>query len=89
MPTVQIDRTLDVFPSGGCPDGAPRRRAAVFDVGHADNLAGGRLATDHLLALGHRRLACLAGPAGHRHAQARLQGFKEALRGAGPGRPAS
>lgn len=84
VPTVQIDRTLDVFPPRGGADGAAGK-GAVFDVVTADNLAGGRLATDHLLALGHRRLACLAGPAGHRHAQARLQGFKEALRTAGAG----
>ena len=82
VPTVQIDRTLDPPPGGGA--GAPRR-AAAFDVVPADNVAGGRLAAGHLLALGHRRLACLAGPAGHRHAQARLQGFREALRAAGDG----
>jgi LacI family transcriptional regulator len=57
------------------------------DVLEADHLGGGRLATAHLLDLGHRRLACLAGPAGHRHAQARLQGFREALRGAGLANP--
>jgi LacI family transcriptional regulator len=84
VPTVQIDRTLDVLsPQGGADGGA--RREATFDVVTADNVAGGRLATDHLLALGHRRLACLAGPAGHRHAQARLQGFREALRSAAAG----
>ena len=72
VPAVQVDRTL-----------SPQRGRLAMDVLEADHLGGGRLATAHLLDLGHRRLACLAGPAGHRHAQARLQGFREALRGAG------
>jgi LacI family transcriptional regulator, galactose operon repressor len=79
VPTVQVDRTLD--PSGDDDgEGAGGHR---YDVVAADNRAGGRLAAAHLLALGHRRLACLAGPASHRHAQARLQGFRDALREVG------
>ncbi len=88
VPTVQVDRTIldppmDDRPLGReGPGGAP---ATGYDVVGADNVAGGRLATEHLLSLGHRRLACLAGPAGHLHAQARLQGFREALGVARPG----
>jgi LacI family transcriptional regulator len=81
VPTVQVDRTLEppgAGQAGGEGPGGPR-----YDVVAADNRAGGRLAAAHLLTLGHRRLACLAGPASHRHAQARLQGFRDALREAG------
>jgi LacI family transcriptional regulator len=71
IPTVQVDRTHESSPPGA--GGVP------FDVVEADNAGGGRLATEHLLALGHRRLACLAGPANHRHTEARLEGFRAAL----------
>ena len=83
VPTVQVDRTLSPQRTGRPGRGAPAPGRPAVDVLEADHLGGGRLATAHLLDLGHRRLACLAGPAGHRHAQARLQGFREALRGAG------
>jgi LacI family transcriptional regulator len=83
VPTVQVDRTLSPQRTGRPGRGAPAPGRPAMDVLEADHLGGGRLATAHLLDLGHRRLACLAGPAGHRHAQARLQGFREALRGAG------
>ncbi|HEX2324350.1 MAG TPA: substrate-binding domain-containing protein, partial [Chloroflexota bacterium] len=78
-----VDRTLSPQRTGRPGWGVPAPGRAAMDVLEADHLGGGRLATAHLLDLGHRRLACLAGPAGHRHAQARLQGFREALRGAG------
>ncbi len=44
----------------------------------ADQHAGGRLAAEHLLALGHRRLAVVAGVAGDQHSEARSAGFLEA-----------
>jgi LacI family transcriptional regulator len=72
VPTVQLDRSLLRGEGNG-----PQRLAV--DVVESDNVAGGRLAAEHLIALGHRRLACLAGPAGHLHARARLQGFRNAL----------
>jgi LacI family transcriptional regulator len=48
----------------------------------ADHLGGGRLATEHLLRLGHRRIGCVAGP---RHVSAstlRVAGYGQALRAA-------
>lgn len=48
-----------------------------------DQRAGGVLATEHLLAMGHRRIAHLAGPDGNLHAELRAEGFREALGRAG------
>lgn len=43
----------------------------------------GRLATQHLLDLGHRRIACLRGYPGARDAHQRAEGYCQALREAG------
>ncbi len=48
-----------------------------------DNVEGARLATEHLIGLGHRRIAFVSGVLGHRDAQQRLSGYKAALRDAG------
>jgi len=44
-----------------------------------DNRLGARLAADHLLDLGHRRIALICGPPGNADAQERRTGFREAL----------
>lgn len=48
-----------------------------------DNFEGGRLATQHLLQLGHRRIAFIAGDADHPDATERLRGYQAALTHAG------
>jgi LacI family transcriptional regulator, galactose operon repressor len=49
-----------------------------------DNEAGARLAVDHLLALGHRRIACITNaPLAYTAASERLTGYREALAAAG------
>jgi LacI family transcriptional regulator, galactose operon repressor len=48
-----------------------------------DHQAGARLAVDHLLALGHRRIACLAGPSSFAVSRARVAGWRKALARAG------
>lgn len=48
-----------------------------------DNYGGARAATNHLVALGRRRIGHLSGPTPWREAQARLEGWRDALRGAG------
>ncbi len=51
-----------------------------------DNEAGARLAVEHLLALGHRRIACITNaPLAYTAASERLAGYREALAGAGVG----
>jgi DNA-binding LacI/PurR family transcriptional regulator len=49
-----------------------------------DNEAGARLAVEHLLALGHRRIACITNaPLAYTAASERLTGYREALAAAG------
>ncbi len=43
------------------------------------NRQGGFIATDHLLELGHRSIACITGPLWKQDALDRLQGYQEAL----------
>ncbi len=48
-----------------------------------DDVAGARMATEHLLTLGHRRIACIAGDPVHPDAVERLAGYRQALEQAG------
>jgi LacI family transcriptional regulator len=57
--------------------------SAEFTTIGIDNVAAGRLATEHLLALGRRRIAHLAGPLGWREARDRRDGWQAALADAG------
>ncbi len=50
---------------------------------HFDNFEGGRLATHHLLSLGHRRIAFITGDARHADAKDRQRGYRAALEAAG------
>jgi LacI family transcriptional regulator, galactose operon repressor len=49
----------------------------------SDNLRGARLATEHLLGLGHRRIAMLTGRPDLQSAQLRERGYRQALADAG------
>ena len=69
MPVVAINRCL--------PIDAPL--SAVW----FDHRSGGRLATQHLLDLGHRRIAHIAGPANRTTSIHRRQGYEAALVAAG------
>ena len=57
-------------------------QAPVNSVG-ADHLHGTRRATEHLLSLGHRRIALLSGGRGNRVARDRLAGLQQAYEQAG------
>ena len=48
-----------------------------------DNFEGGRLATQHLIHLGHQRIAFITGDPGHPDATERLRGYRAALEAAG------
>lgn len=47
-----------------------------------DNELGGQLATEHLLRMGHRNIACITGPLDKSDARGRLQGYRKALEAA-------
>jgi LacI family transcriptional regulator len=65
VPTVSVDGELT----------GPRTACVT-----SDNHAGGALAAGHLHALGHERIATIAGPRGHATSRDRLRGFREELR---------
>ena len=54
----------------------------TFSIG-VDNRLGGFLATEHLLQLGHRRIAYVAAPDDRSDSMERLSGYRDALAGAG------
>lgn len=60
---------------------APRAERWAAEV--ADNRAGARLATEHMLALGHSRIAMISGPATLRTSREREAGYLETMKGAG------
>jgi LacI family transcriptional regulator len=62
--------------------GRSLRAPGLFAM-HFDNFEGGRLATEHLIALGHRHIAFIAGDPPHPDAQERLNGYRSALESAG------
>jgi DNA-binding LacI/PurR family transcriptional regulator len=63
----------------GHEDGVPSVAVAQYD--------GARLATEHLLALGHRTVHHLAGPADFHEAGQRIEGWRAALQDAGAPAP--
>jgi LacI family transcriptional regulator len=68
MPVVMIDRDV--------PN-------VEVDAVLTDNKLGGYLATRHLLELGHRRIACIAGPSTITPSAERIIGYRKALEEAG------
>lgn len=68
IPLVLFDRELPGVP---------------VDTVKVDSVCGGRLATEHLLALGHTRIAIIHGPLVRSTGAERLQGYLEAMQAAG------
>lgn len=64
VPLVLVDRPLE---------------GVLADRVQVDHEQGGYLATRHLLALGHQRIACIAGPATTEAARLRAAGYQRAL----------
>lgn len=54
----------------------PDEEVSYVDV---DNAGGARMATEHLLRLGHQRIATITGPLGMMAGQERLKGYRQAL----------
>ncbi|MBI9114731.1 LacI family DNA-binding transcriptional regulator [Sanguibacter suaedae] len=63
--------------------GRPFRLLSGLRFVDVDNLAGGRLATEHLVSRGCRNVAHIAGPGDMTAGEDRLEGWREALRAAG------
>ena len=61
------------------------RGPASADLSYVDvdNLLGGRLITEYLIGLGHRRIGIVGGPLERAAGQDRLQGYQQALDAAG------
>ena len=70
IPTVLLDREIEEV---NC------------DLVETAHMQGGVMATEHLLGLGHRRIACLAGPADLNSSAQRIEGWRKALTDAGLG----
>jgi len=70
VPAVTVDRLVP---------GVRGDRVAVH------NLQGARLAVEHLLALGHRRIACISGPREFEVSRERVEGWRRAHAEAGVG----
>lgn len=68
VPTVVVDRAIP---------------GLAADLVRVDHEAGARLAVQHLLALGHRAIACLSGPSEFAVSRARVAGWREGLAAAG------
>lgn len=56
----------------------PDERVNYVDV---DNVGGTRVAVEHLIRLGHTRIATITGPQTMAHGQDRLEGYRQALEG--------
>jgi LacI family transcriptional regulator len=92
----QVDGLI-VLSSGGDPElldtlrGAPMPQVVVdreiddlaADLVEVDHEGGARLAVEHLVSLGHTRIACIAGPLALSPARQRVQGWRSALQAAG------
>ena len=78
-----VDRGLRVVVFDRDMRDVDRATRAAIDSISVDNELGGRLATDHLLSLGHRRIGFLSGPLRTASRLERLEGYRRALRDAG------
>lgn len=68
IPVVCLDRALDEIP---------------LDAVTVDNTGGSKLAVEHLIRAGHRRIGIITGSLHLQIAQDRLEGYRQALDGAG------
>ncbi len=73
----QLARTMPVVVTG-----RQLRAPNLFSLDF-DHVEGARLATAHLLALGHRAIALISGDPAHADSAGRLRGYRAALRQAG------
>jgi DNA-binding LacI/PurR family transcriptional regulator len=63
--------------------GRPFTTRSSLSLIDTDNVGGARLATEHLISIGRRRIATITGPADMSAGIDRLEGWRQALRAAG------
>jgi DNA-binding LacI/PurR family transcriptional regulator len=80
-PHTQISRILDSGIPMVCLDRVPDRLRV--DSVSVENREAGRLGMEHLVAMGHRRIAVVTGPLALRNERQRLLGCKQAFEDAG------
>jgi len=84
-PATEVRVYQEIF-SRGVPTvilGHSRPFCAQFVNVEADDLLGGYAVTQHLLKLGHKRIAFLAGPSATPWTEERFEGYRRALRESG------
>ena len=84
--TARVDHELlDEIAAGGTPLVLVNRRVedGSLPSATADDHAGARMAVEHLVSLGHRQIAYLAGPQDVSTGRARFEGFADGMRSAG------
>ncbi len=83
-PTMEDEPSLGVALRGPLPVVSINRihGGGVPTIG-SDHKVTASLAAEHLLELGHRRIGTVTGPKGRQVVQARMRGFRAALRAAG------
>ncbi len=79
-PEARIYKELIVQQSRVILLGPPAQFCAQFPSVQVDDIPASFAATKHLLSLGHKRIAYLAGPLAAPWAQARFEGYRRALR---------
>jgi LacI family transcriptional regulator len=84
-PASEAQSDLTPLLARGIPVVAVDRRLSRHDVDTVvgDNIRGARLAIEHLLESGCRRIACITGPTQTTTAQERLEGYRQAIAAAG------
>lgn len=80
LPPRQLEVVLEVRPKAILVDhtGDPEISIPCHSIGF-DNIEAARLITDHLLAIGRRRILLLNGPAGHYFSREAILGYQQAL----------
>jgi LacI family transcriptional regulator len=82
-PEARIYKELQVRNTPTVLLGPPAKFCSQFVSVHVDDLIAGHTATQHLLKLGHRKIAFLSGPAAAPWSIERFEGYRRALREAG------
>jgi len=80
-PALPITRMIEAGIEVVCLDRIPDR--VPVDAVSVDDVAAAELGVDHLVRMGHRRIAIITGPLSLRNERQRLLGYKQALQRAG------